>query len=350
MSHARTLDGGGVERALLRLARGWLADGRRVTLMVGDAGGPLSAELPAGVDLIELGRRTYRAQFALPGIVARAAPDILFCPGNYYTGIAAWTRVRLGRGCPPIVAKMSNALVRNDLGRVAAAGSRAWLGLHPRFLDAVVAMTPATAEAARVATGLPQERIAVIANPPATQLPGTAMPTLPETRFVLGVGRLVVQKRWDRLIAAMPEVADRTVACVILGEGEARPALEAQIRQLGLKDRVHLPGHVGDPLPVLARAALSVLPSDYEGVPGVLRESLSVGTPVVASRSSLAVAEIVGSPALGTIVPVGDHAGLVAAIDRWLAPGALRPAPVPPPGADSAARYLALFDALVSRA
>ena len=38
----------------------------------------------------------------------------------------------------------------------------------------------------------------------------------------------------------------------------------------------------------------------------------------------------------------------IAALDAWLTSGTPRPAPVPQPGSDSAQRYLALFDTLVS--
>ena len=170
---------------------------------------------------------------------------------------------------------------------------------------------------------------------------GGVRPDLPD-RYILGVGRLEPQKRWDRLIAAMPRLG---VPLVILGEGSARAALKAQVAALGLAARVHLPGHVADPLPAMAGAAVLALTSDFEGVPGVLREALSVGTPVVATDCSRAVAEIVGDPTLGTIVPLDDSVALVAALDHWLV--AERPAPVPQPGADSALRYLALFDRLV---
>jgi hypothetical protein len=68
----------------------------------------------------------------------------------------------------------------------------------------------------------------------------------------------------------------------------------------------------------------------------------------VTTDSSVAVWEIVTSPALGHVVPRGDEAALVRAIDHWLSPAAVRPAPVPEPGAESAARYLALFDRLVA--
>ena len=170
---------------------------------------------------------------------------------------------------------------------------------------------------------------------------------LPPGRVVLGVGRLVPQKRWDRLIAALPLMPE-DVQVVILGEGELRDALERQAREAGLATRIHLPGHVADPIPAMAAARVLALPSDYEGVPGVLREALSVGTPVVATASSPSVREIVASPAFGTVVPAADPAVFAAALTAWL--DAPRPDPVAQPGSDSADRYLALFDRLVGEA
>lgn len=345
MSYAQTLDGGGVERALLRLARGWVDAGRRVTLVIGDARGPLAAELAPGVEVFELRGAKYRDMLALPGIVRRRAPDVIFCPGNHYTGIAAWTRLRLDDACPPIVAKLSNAIARGDHRAPIDAAHRAWLALHRRFVDHLVAMTPATASAAETVMRM-RGRTSVIANPPAIALGGPRI-TLPPGPLILGVGRLVPQKRWDRLVTALAHLPPGT-SLVILGEGSLRPALTAQAARLGV--RLHLPGHAADPLSAMAQARVVALTSDYEGVPGVLREALSVGTPVVATDSSPAIAEIVASPALGAIVPRDNPEVLVDALRRWLAGDAVRPAPVPQPGDDSATRYLALFDTLVSRA
>lgn len=348
LSYAHHLRGGGVERALLRLAADWTAAGRRVTLVLGDDAGPLRAELPAAVRTIVLGNASRSAMIlALPHIVRDERPDVLFCPGNHFTSIAALTRLRLGRGCPPIVAKMSNAVERGDHGLLADTGHRVWLALHRRFLDHLIAMTQATAIPAARATGM-AGRTSVIANPPARPIPDAPAPALPTGRYILGVGRLMPQKRWDRLIAVLPRLADARIELVILGEGPERDALTRQARALGIAARVHLPGHAADPLPAMARASVVALTSSYEGVPGVLREALSVGTPVVATMSSPAVAEIVDHAELGTIVPLDDANALVSALDRWLAPDAVRPAPVAPPGVDSANRYLALFDALVT--
>ncbi len=345
LTFAQTLQGGGVERAQLRLARGWIAAGRRVSLVIGTPQGPLASEIPEGLEVTELGSRAYAAMLAVPGHVRRLAPDAIFCPGNHYTGIAAWTRLRLGRACPPIVGKISNALVRRDQPFAIAQGYPAWLRLHPRFLDAAVAMSSGMRAEAIATMGLSADRIAVIANPPALPIPGAVSKPLPEGRFLLGVGRLAPQKRWDRLIAAMVEI---DASLVIFGEGEERAALEAQIRALGLGRRVSLPGYIPDPLPAITRAAVVALTSDYEGVPGVLREALAVGTPVVATDASVAVGEILTSPDRGTIVQPGDAPALIAALRHWM-DSDVRPVPLATGGPDPATAYLSLFDRLVDQ-
>jgi glycosyltransferase involved in cell wall biosynthesis len=344
LSFARDLSGGGVERALLRLAGAW-AKTRRVTLVLGRAQGPLRAELAPQVELVDLGvSGIVPLARALPGVVRGMRPDLLFCPGSDYTSSAAWTRLRLGRAAPPILAKQSNAVRRGDHGAITDRAHRAWLALHGRFLDHLVAMTPALAEEAGRAAGM-AGRVTVIPNPPAAAKAGTTLPPLPE-RFILGVGRLVPQKRWDRLIAALPTFPG--IALVLAGEGPERAALTEQAARLGVGDRLHLLGHVADPLPLMAHAAVLALTSDFEGAPGVLSEALSVGTPVVATWSSPAVPEIVHDPALGHVLERDDAAGLTAALGHWLDPATPRPPPQPRPGADSADRYLSLFDALVA--
>jgi glycosyltransferase involved in cell wall biosynthesis len=350
LTYAQTLRRGGVERALLRMCAGWVREGRRVTLVLGSCEGLPAEEWPRGVELVELGSPRYRSLFGLWRQVRVAAPDLIFCPGNYYSGIAGftWLRLWLGRACPPIVGKVSNALVRPDMNAPLAWIYRRWLRLHPIFLFQLVAMTPAMATEAIAEMRMPAGRVSVIANPPAQPQPDAAPVALPNSRYIVGVGRLEPQKRWDRLIAAMPRLADKDVTLVLIGEGSERERLQAQIAGLGLQDRVTMPGHAGDPLPIQAGAAVAALTSDYEGVPGVLREALSQGTPVVATESSVAVREIVHAPELGTVVPRDDGDALVAALDHWLVPGQVRPQPVTTDD-DPIADYLALFDRVAAQ-
>ena len=343
MTYALGLERGGVERAQLRLIDGWIAAGRRVTLVLGHRDGALAGEIPAGTEVIDLATHSYtRLARSLGALVADTQPDILFCAGNYYTGCAAAARMRLGLASPPMVGKMSNAVDRGDHGIWMGIAHARWLRYHGRFLDWLVAMTPATADVAARAMRM-EDRVSVIPNPPARAKPGIAPIALPPGRAILGVGRLAPQKRWDRLIDALVQLP-QDVSLTILGEGPLREALAAQANTVGVASRVYLPGQADDPFPAMAAARLVALTSDFEGVPGVLREALSVGTPVVATESSESIAEIIDAPALGTIVPRDDPAALVAALAHWI--DAPRPSPVAMPGADSAVRYLELFDRL----
>ena len=84
---------------------------------------------------------------------------------------------------------------------------------------------------------------------------------------VLAVGRLTPQKDFPTLIEAFRRVlVERPCRLLILGEGFGRADLENQIRALGLEDRVSLPGWADNPWAYMARAALFVLSSRYEGL------------------------------------------------------------------------------------
>jgi glycosyltransferase involved in cell wall biosynthesis len=347
LAFAHSLQGGGVERAMLRLIRGWVELGQQVTLVLSSARGPLATEIPHGVHLVELGTTHLGMIGALPGVVKAAAPDIVFCPGNHYSSAVAWLKLRLGKDCPPVVGKVSNRLDRSDQHFPVAQGYRAFLRSYPSFIDHLVAMSPAMAEETVRMTGVGPHRVSVIANPPSPEPIGTPTPPLPGTDYLIGIGRLTQQKRWDRAIAALAQVERRDAKLMIVGEGEVRGELENQIDALGLRSRVHLPGYSTNPRPALAQARALVLTSDFEGVPGVLQEALALGTPVVTTDSSVAIREIVAHPHLGSIVPTDDPAALVSALDHWLAPGRPRPDPVPERGRDSVERYVRLFEELV---
>ena len=60
-------------------------------------------------------------------------------------------------------------------------------------------------------------------------------------------------------------------------------SLERMSGECGIADVVHLHGAVADPLPFFAHASVALLTSEIEGLPGVLLESLSCGTPAVST-------------------------------------------------------------------
>ncbi|MBD2388327.1 glycosyltransferase [Cylindrospermum sp. FACHB-282] len=107
-----------------------------------------------------------------------------------------------------------------------------------------------------------------------------------ETSFVLFAGRLHPQKDPLLLIRAFAALNQPQTHLLIAGDGELAEAVCAEIRRWGLEKRVTMLGVLTqEELAHLHRIAnVFVLSSAYEGLPLVVLEALSCGTPVVTTR------------------------------------------------------------------
>ena len=141
---------------------------------------------------------------------------------------------------------------------------------------------------------------------------------LPQGKFFVTVTE---QKDFATLLRAFARLAGGSPAprLVILGEGPERPALEAQVRALGLGERVRLPGFRRELPAFLARAALFVHSSRWEGSPNVVAEALALGCPVVAAAGLGATAELLGGGRFGRLVAPGHAEALAQACREALA-------------------------------
>lgn len=122
-------------------------------------------------------------------------------------------------------------------------------------------------------------------------------------------GRLHYQKGFDRLIEALPALEHpMNWRLSILGTGEQQPRLQDLIEKNNLTDKVFLTGFTKRPWPIVATADCFLLPSRWEGMPNVVLESLSIGTPVIASAQAGGVQEIAGhaQPGAVTLAPTMD--------------------------------------------
>ncbi len=134
--------------------------------------------------------------------------------------------------------------------------------------------------------------------------------------LALAVGRLVPQKGYPDLIAAMDLVRQKApaVRLVIAGDGELRGALETQVAHLGLGRHVRLLGTRRDVAELMAAADVFVNSSHWEGLPVAILEAMAAGLPVVATAVGDAARMI--DESTGIIVPAADPAGLAAALCR----------------------------------
>ena len=124
--------------------------------------------------------------------------------------------------------------------------------------------------------------------------------------YVLAAGRLVPQKGFETLLAAFARLDDPALHLVILGQGELRGRLEAEAQRLSLTGRVHLPGAVRNPYPLMRGADLFALSSVYDPFPNVLLEAGACGLPVVAFRCPGAARDIVKEGVTGFTAEPGD--------------------------------------------
>jgi glycosyltransferase involved in cell wall biosynthesis len=177
------------------------------------------------------------------------------------------------------------------------------------------------------AIGVPQEKISLIHNsiePPALCAKDRDLPLLKtlgwgkEAYIVTVVARLEPVKGHTFLIEALSQLAEERpqLRCLIVGDGRARAALEAQVQRSNMQDRVHFTGFRDD-VPALLRASDAFsLPSLSEGLPFALLEACAHRLPAL-------VTEVGGMAGLfvhkesAFLVPPSDPDALSEGI-RWL--------------------------------
>lgn len=104
-------------------------------------------------------------------------------------------------------------------------------------------------------------------------------------------GRLSRQKGYDRLLEALPKL-QCDWHLTLIGDGDERQGLEAQIQRLGISKNLTMTGFMGTPWPLIAGADVFLLPSRVEGLPNAALEALACGTNVIAMSEAGGIHEI----------------------------------------------------------
>ena len=149
----------------------------------------------------------------------------------------------------------------------------------------------------------------------------------PEPGGVLSVGRLVPKKGYPALLQALALLAARGMdfTCDIFGEGELRPALEAEIGRVGLQSRVRLRGAAPQEelqaeyrrTSVFVLTPMVMPGGDRDGIPNVLVEAMACAVPVISTRVS-GIPELIEHGTDGLLVEPADTAAITGAIECLL--------------------------------
>ena len=353
--HIPDLQAGGVQRTTLNLAAALTARGHRVDLVLCRAAGPFLEAVPEAVTVVELHRSLlfpayllavaprslipllrlyvrwprppFPNLFYLPALVRYlqfARPDTLLSAMTMPNLLATWA-ARLA-GAPGRVVISQHSRLSTEVQHLG------WGPLVPTIrrtysqADTRIAVSNGVADDLSRHLHIPRSDIVTLPPTFSVNFLGQAETTAahpwlcPEAPpVILGAGRLTQQKDFPTLLRAFARVRQqRRVRLIILGEGPLRADLEALVRTLGVAADVALPGFVDNPFAYMARAAVFALSSAWEGLPGVLVESLAAGCPVVSTDCPSGPAEILAGGTYGRLVPVGDSPALAAALSATL--------------------------------
>lgn len=330
-----SLAAGGAERVVLMLAQGLNQARFAPHLVLFKREGPLADRVSDGLAVTSLDKpRLRQARPALIAALSNLRPDVVVSTLGYVNLALLSSRRRLPKRTRLILREAnlpSLSLRHARFGQLMAMGYRRWY----RHADRVVASSEQMAAEFTERFAVPKARLTVLPNPvdeAGLRRSAATKPTrAPHTgRQFVAAGRLVAQKGFDSLIDQFAALDDAPLL-TILGDGPDRASLERQVAELGLEDRVAMPGYDPNPWPHYAGADAFLLPSRWEGMPNAALEALACGTPVIATPEAGGIAEVAAAAPRGAVTIVAAGQAFVAAM-RAVAPqtGAkLRPSLLP---------------------
>lgn len=197
----------------------------------------------------------------------------------------------------------------------------------------VLCVSPDLVEHCRRA-GIREERLSLLDNAivhtdydpsPATADEKARFGFEPNQILLGAVGRLSEEKGFDRLLASVSQLVNggHDIGLIIAGEGHLQQALQEQIEQLGLQNRVRLAGFLSDPRELYRAIDVFVLSSLREGLPNVVLEAMASQRTVVSTRIN-GIPRLVEDGHNGLVVPTDDVPALTDAIRRCLDSSELR--------------------------
>ena len=322
------LNGGGAQKVVVNLANAMIdLTERPIHLVLARAEGEFLDQVRPEVTIVDL--RCGRALRAIPALaryMRETRPKVLCSSLNYANVCAtiAWMIAR--KPCRLVLREDSVVRPPNGsaLARIRGRIRHQLMASLYSKSHAVVAISNAVAQTLEQQNICKSDKIRIIGNPVNMSVAQSSLTSRParkvgwQTNYIAAVGRLAEAKGFDVLIRAFSKIDRGDLDLVIVGEGPLRPELERLIADYGLAGRVHLPGFVPNPGPIVAGAKLFVLSSNWEGFGNVLVEALAAGTPVVSTDCLGGPCEILCDGEYGHLVPISNPSKLAQGIGSAL--------------------------------
>lgn len=319
--------GGGAERAMLVFSSELIRRGYDVDLVVSSSKGPLATSVPMGVRIVDLGQpRMMRAIFALSKYLKRERPQVIYST-VVHANVGCVIASKISGTNVPVVVRESNVPVTEPKKTFSRWLTFKLVPLTYSRARAVIAVSDGVAAELRAVSPKLASLIHVVPTPviypellAKAELPsGHPWIDIEAVPVIVGAARLQPHKGFVALVRAFAEIrAAAPLRLIILGEGPEHDRILNEAARLNVADDVSLPGFIDNPFPFMKKAAVFALVSEYEGMPNVLVQAMALATPVVATNCPSGPSEVLEGGKYGELIPVNDHAALVAALRKLI--------------------------------
>jgi glycosyltransferase involved in cell wall biosynthesis len=323
---------GGIENHVRDLARDQVRQGHQVTVLVTHPAWLTTEDEDEGVRVVRAGRLLTVAStplsLALPVRLAALRPDVTHLHFPYPVGEVA--QFLFGRSRRTVVTYHSDVvrqagilkLYEPTLRRVLARAD-AIVATSPPYVQSSRFLRPLSAKTVVIPLGIDVDRFAD-PDPPAVAALRRRLAPAGET-VLLTVGRLRYYKGLDIALHALAATPGRLV---VVGTGPREPDLRALAAALGVMDRVHFAGEIGDDeLPLWYHAAdvfVSSASHRAEAFGISIVEALASGRPVVSTELGTGTSWVNQHGVTGLVVPANAPDALAAALAQLGGDAALR--------------------------
>ena len=319
---------GGAQRVVSILCNHWSRNGHAVTLIATFSGEKINHYyLDKNVVLKYVNNSSffpesklwnlYSKLFQLRKLIKSQKPDVV---------ISFLARVNVASALSMFGIKSSLIICERTWPPFASLNNKYWWVYRIVFkgVDRIIVQTDKSK--AWLAQNFPGANVKVIPNPAVYPVPisdGTSIDPnsviSQNRRLILASGRLHKYKQFDLMIRAFFKLKDKYSDwdLVILGDGEERDSLSRMAINLGIGDRVYLPGSIGNISDWYERADLFVLSSIVEGFPNVLLEAMTYGLPCISFDCDTGPRDMIKDGVNGILVsPKDKEVGLSNAMDK----------------------------------
>lgn len=310
----KSLVGGGAEKVLVLLAKGFQAKGHEVFVITMSGKQSDVYTLSAGINRIDIAKdisksnpilKNWSLINALRSAVKLSEPDVVV---SFVHLVNVRTIIALfGVDIPIVVSEHTDS----RLARLPFFWRVMRRLVYP-FADTLVCVSEGVAKGFYWSKSLQ-----VIYNP--IELPSNRdinKKASLEVKLLGGMGRFHYAKGFDLLIDAFGKISDMYPYCnlIIYGDGAERRSLEQKVRELGLNHRISLPGFTCNPGERLSELDLFVVSSRWEGFCLVLVEALAQGVPCISFNCPSGPSEIIKNDYNGYLIEPNNIEALADSI------------------------------------